>query len=108
MAATFDRLSNGRVLLNLVTGGDEAELRGDGLYEDHSTRYQTANEYVKIWREILTRSHTGEAFTFHGERLQVDDAKLLYPPVQNLIHLFGSVVLQMLLLNSRLSKSTPT
>ena len=52
MAATFDRLSNGRVLLNLVTGGDEAELRGDGLYEDHSTRYQTANEYVKIWREI--------------------------------------------------------
>ncbi|ELZ3611802.1 FMNH2-dependent alkanesulfonate monooxygenase [Acinetobacter baumannii] len=82
MAATFDRLSNGRVLLNLVTGGDEAELRGDGLYEDHSTRYQTANEYVKIWREILTRSHTGEAFTFHGERLQVDDAKLLYPPVQ--------------------------
>ncbi|WP_228270091.1 LLM class flavin-dependent oxidoreductase, partial [Acinetobacter oleivorans] len=42
MAATFDRLSNGRVLLNLVTGGDETELRGDGLYEDHETRYQTA------------------------------------------------------------------
>lgn len=82
MAATFDRLSNGRVLLNLVTGGDEKELQGDGVYEDHSTRYKTANEYVKIWREILTRSHTGESFTFHGERLKVDDAKLLYPPVQ--------------------------
>lgn len=64
MAATFDRLSNGRILLNLVTGGDEQELKGDGLYEDHSTRYQTASEYVKIWREILTRSHTGESFTF--------------------------------------------
>ncbi|WP_141679031.1 LLM class flavin-dependent oxidoreductase, partial [Acinetobacter baumannii] len=47
----------------------------------HSTRYQTAIEYVKIWRRNLTRSHTGEAFTFHGERLQVHDAKLLYPPV---------------------------
>ncbi len=82
MAATFDRLSNGRVLLNLVTGGDEQELKGDGLYEDHATRYQTAAEYTKIWREILTRSHTGESFTFHGERLQVDDAKLLYPPIQ--------------------------
>jgi alkanesulfonate monooxygenase len=82
MAATFDRLSNGRILLNLVTGGDEQELKGDGLYEDHSTRYQTASEYVKIWREILTRSHTGESFTFHGERLSVDEAKLLYPPVQ--------------------------
>ncbi len=82
MAATFDRLSNGRVLLNLVTGGDEQELKGDGVYEDHATRYQTAAEYTKIWREILTRSHTGESFTFHGERLSVDDAKLLYPPVQ--------------------------
>ncbi len=83
MAATFDRLSGGRVLLNLVIGGDEQELKGDGLYEDHATRYQTAAEYTKIWREILTRSHTGESFTFHGDRLKVDDAKLLYPPVQH-------------------------
>lgn len=82
MAATFDRLSNGRILLNLVTGGDEQELKGDGVYEDHATRYQTAAEYVKIWREILTRSHHGEAFSFKGQRLQVDQAKLLYPPVQ--------------------------
>jgi alkanesulfonate monooxygenase len=82
MAATFDRLSNGRILLNLVTGGDEEELRGDGLFEDHSTRHQTASEYVKIWREILSRSHSGESYSFHGERLQVEGAKLLYPPVQ--------------------------
>ncbi|WP_074383811.1 FMNH2-dependent alkanesulfonate monooxygenase [Acinetobacter pseudolwoffii] len=82
MAATFDRLSGGRVLLNLVTGGDEQELKGDGVYEDHKTRYKTATEYTTIWREILKRSHTGESFTFHGERLSVDDAKLLYPPIQ--------------------------
>ena len=82
MAATFDRLSNGRVLLNLVTGGDEQELKGDGVYEDHKPRSKTATEYTTIWREILKRSHTGESFTFHGERLSVDDAKLLYPPVQ--------------------------
>ena len=82
MAATFDRLSNGRVLLNLVTGGDEQELKGDGVYEDHATRYKTAAEYTTIWREILKRSHTGESFTFNGERLQVEDAKLLYPPIQ--------------------------
>jgi len=82
MAATMDRLSGGRVLLNLVTGGDEQELKGDGVYEDHKTRYKTAAEYTTIWREILTRSHTGESYTFKGERLQVEDAKLLYPPVQ--------------------------
>lgn len=82
MAATFDRLSGGRILLNLVTGGDEKELQGDGVYEDHATRYQTATEYLTIWREILTRSHQGDAYSFHGQRLQVDDAKLLYPPLQ--------------------------
>lgn len=82
MAATFDRMSNGRLLLNLVTGGDEKELKGDGIFEDHTTRYQTASEYTTIWREILTRSHQGESFDFEGERLQVEDAKLLYPPVQ--------------------------
>lgn len=82
MTATMDRLSGGRVLLNLVTGGDEQELKGDGVYEDHKTRYQTAAEYTTIWREILTRSHTGESYSFKGERLQVEDAKLLYPPVQ--------------------------
>lgn len=82
MAATFDRLSSGRVLLNLMTGGDEEELKGDGVYEDHATRYQTATEYTTIWREILSRSHHGESFTFHGEHLSVDDAKLLYPPIQ--------------------------
>ena len=82
MAATLDRLSDGRVLLNLVTGGDEQELKGDGVYEDHAARYETAAEYTAIWREILTRSHSGESFSFHGERLSVDGAKLLYPPVQ--------------------------
>ncbi len=30
MAATLDRLSGGRVLVNLVTGGDPDELAGDG------------------------------------------------------------------------------
>src|ERR1700736_4600354 len=30
MAATFDRLSNGRLLINVVTGGDQAEMLADG------------------------------------------------------------------------------
>lgn len=74
MAATFDRLSGGRVRLNLV-GGDEQELKGDGVYEDHATRYKTAAEYTTIWREILKRSHSGESFTFHGEHLSVEGCK---------------------------------
>jgi alkanesulfonate monooxygenase len=40
MAATFDRLSNGRLLINVVTGGDPGELEGDGLFADHDQRYE--------------------------------------------------------------------
>ena len=82
MAATFDRLSGGRLLINLVTGGDQKELEGDGVFLDHATRYEESSEFIRIWREIITRSHTGETFDFDGKHLQVKGAKLLYPPVQ--------------------------
>ena len=32
MTATFDRLSNGRLLINVVTGGDPDENKGDGIF----------------------------------------------------------------------------
>ncbi|MEO5796688.1 MAG: FMNH2-dependent alkanesulfonate monooxygenase [Rhodoferax sp.] len=82
MAATFDRLSGGRLMINLVTGGDQTELEGDGVYLDHAQRYQQSAEFIRIWREILARSHNGESFDFEGEHLSVKGAKLLYPPVQ--------------------------
>ncbi|MDH6168933.1 alkanesulfonate monooxygenase [Variovorax boronicumulans] len=82
MAATFDRLSGGRLLVNLVTGGDQSELEGDGVYLDHASRYEQSAEFIRIWREILTRSHDGQSYDFEGKHLSVKGAKLLYPPVQ--------------------------
>jgi alkanesulfonate monooxygenase len=82
MAATFDRLSGGRLLVNLVTGGDQAELEGDGVYLDHASRYEQSAEFIRIWREIIARSHDGQSFDFEGKHLSVKGAKLLYPPVQ--------------------------
>lgn len=82
MAATFDRLSGGRLLINLVTGGDQAELEGDGVFQDHASRYEQSAEFIRIWREIITRSHKGESYDFEGNHLSVKGAKLLYPPVQ--------------------------
>lgn len=83
MAATFDRLSGGRLLVNLVTGGDQTELEGDGVYLDHAARYEQSAEFIRIWREILARSHSGQAFDYEGRHLSVKGAKLLYPPVQD-------------------------
>ncbi|MGR4869799.1 FMNH2-dependent alkanesulfonate monooxygenase [Variovorax sp. LARHSF232] len=82
MAATFDRLSGGRLLVNLVTGGDQAELEGDGVFLDHAARYEQSAEFIRIWREIIARSHRGESFDFDGKHLRVKGARLLFPSVQ--------------------------
>jgi alkanesulfonate monooxygenase len=81
VAATFDRLSGGRLLVNLVTGGDAEELAGDGLFLDHAVRYQLSDEFLTIWREVLARSHDGRSLDFDGKQLQVKSAKVLYPPL---------------------------
>jgi alkanesulfonate monooxygenase len=82
MAASFDRLSGGRLLINLVTGGDRAELEGDGVFLDHAERYEQSAEFIRIWREILERSHEGGTLDYEGEHLSVKGAKLLCPPLQ--------------------------
>jgi len=82
MAATFDRMSRGRLLINLVTGGDQAELEGDGVFLDHAQRYEQSAEFIRIWREIIARSHDNQAFDFEGKHLSVKGGKLLYPSIQ--------------------------
>ncbi|MBZ8143622.1 alkanesulfonate monooxygenase, partial [Rubrivivax gelatinosus] len=82
MAATLDRLSGGRLLVNLVTGGDAEELAGDGQFLDHAARYEESAEFIRIWREILARSHDGGSFYYEGRHLRVKGARLLYPPLQ--------------------------
>jgi len=78
MAATLDRLSEGRVLINVVTGGDPAEAEGDGVFLDHDARYQKTDEFLSIWRRVLA----GETLSFEGRHLSVKNAKLLFPSLQ--------------------------
>jgi alkanesulfonate monooxygenase len=39
MAATFNRLSAGRCLINVVVGGVPVELAGDEIFLEHDERY---------------------------------------------------------------------
>lgn len=78
MAATFDRLSNGRLLINVVTGGDPVELAGDGLHLSHDDRYHLTDEFLTIWREVVR----GNEVTHKGDYLDVERGKLLFPTVQ--------------------------
>lgn len=78
MTSTLDRLSGGRVLLNVVTGGDPAESEGDGVFLGHDERYAATTEFLAIYRRVLG----GETVEHSGEHLRVRGARLLYPPVQ--------------------------
>lgn len=82
MAATFDRLSKGRLLINVVTGGDQAEMEADGLHANHAERYEISDEFLKVWRASLAGEGGDAGFDFEGKHIQVKGAKTLYPPIQ--------------------------
>ncbi|AZB41922.1 alkanesulfonate monooxygenase, FMNH(2)-dependent [Bacillus sp. FJAT-42376] len=78
MAASFDQLSNGRLLLNIVTGGNPAEQAGFGNYLDHDQRYDLTDEFLTIWRDVLQ----GKTVDFEGKHLSVKGAHVPEQPIQ--------------------------
>lgn len=78
MAATLDRLSGGRLLINVVTGGDPVENKGDGIFLSHAERYQVTREFLDVYSRLLK----GEKVDFEGEHIRVEGAEILFPPVQ--------------------------
>jgi len=71
-AVALDRISNGRLLINVVTGGQPKELAGDGLLLDHDERYALTAEFLYIWRRLLTDGKVD----FTGRHLTAREAKL--------------------------------
>ncbi|WP_394843802.1 FMNH2-dependent alkanesulfonate monooxygenase [Pendulispora brunnea] len=78
MTSTFDRLSQGRLLLNVVTGGDPGEAEGDGIFLSHDERYAATAEFLAIYKRVLA----SETVDYEGKHLRVRGAKLLFPPLQ--------------------------
>jgi alkanesulfonate monooxygenase, FMNH(2)-dependent len=77
-AATLDRLSNGRALFNIVTGGDPEELAGDGVFLDHRERYAESAEFTRVWRRVSE----GETVDYEGKYVKVRGARLMFKAVQ--------------------------
>jgi len=78
MTATLDRVSNGRLLINVVTGGDPVENKGDGIHYSHEERYEVTEEFINIYKAVLR----GEDVTTKTKHFDIEDAKLLFKPVQ--------------------------
>ena len=84
MAATFDRLSAGRLLINVVTGGDPRQLAGDGLFLGHDERYAMTDEFLTIWRRLLSAERvdfSGEYLRLEGGEVQLQPLQKPYPPI---------------------------
>ncbi|MFT3809338.1 MAG: LLM class flavin-dependent oxidoreductase [Micropepsaceae bacterium] len=84
-AAALDRLSRGRALLNVVTGGSTKALSADGLFLDHDQRYVQTAEFMEIWRRLSD----GETVSFEGQYLKIEKGRLLFPFVQRPPIYFG-------------------
>jgi len=79
MVATLDRFSGGRLLINVVAGGDTEELAGDGILLDHDERYELTDEFLEVWRDLCE----GERVQFEGEYVKCVGGTLsVGPPLQ--------------------------
>ena len=78
MTATLDRISNGRLLVNVVTGGDPVENAGDGIFLSHDERYEVTREFLSVYSALLR----GETVRHEGKHIRIEDGQLLYPSTQ--------------------------
>jgi alkanesulfonate monooxygenase len=77
MATTFQWQSQGRLMLNVVTGGESSEQRAFGDFLPKEARYARCGEFLDIVRRLWTSE---EPVTAVGEHLQVEQAVLARHP----------------------------
>jgi alkanesulfonate monooxygenase len=72
MAATFSAHAPGRLLLNVVTGGESHEQRAYGDHLDKAERYRRCDEFLSVVRRLWA----GETVTHRGTHLDIEVASL--------------------------------
>ncbi|MGB3481020.1 MAG: LLM class flavin-dependent oxidoreductase [Mycobacterium sp.] len=73
--STYQRFTGNRLALNIVTGGDDAEMHRYGDRVDKSARYRRTGEFLAIVRGIWSNPE----FSFGGEFYDIDAATTAYP-----------------------------
>ncbi len=66
--ATLDQLTEGRAVVHLISGGNDAEQARQGDYLPKDRRYARTSEYIDLlrraWSEPAAFSHAGEFYRF--------------------------------------------
>ncbi|MBM36776.1 MAG: alkanesulfonate monooxygenase [Acidimicrobiaceae bacterium] len=70
MASTYQRMSGGRLLINIVTGAEPRELNRFGDWLDKDARYERTGEFLGIMRNALS----GDPYDFDGKHYRVAEA----------------------------------
>ena len=77
MATTFQNQSGGRLLLNIVTGGEPAEQKAFGDFLSKDERYERCDEFLTVVRELWDH---GDPVNFTGKYISVEQARLQSAP----------------------------
>jgi alkanesulfonate monooxygenase len=75
-AATFQRISKGRLLLNIVSGGDSVEQRRFGDHLDHDRRYERTDEFIAVLRGVSEGLEPDQSFDFVGKHFDIESARI--------------------------------
>ncbi len=86
MAATFQRISGGRLMLNVVVGGEDAEQARFGDFLAKEARYDRADEFLTVVRAAWD----GEPTDFAGEHVRVEGAQVVPAQPWPRVYLGGS------------------
>lgn len=74
----LDQALNGRLLLNIVAGGDEKELAAEGIFLNHDQRYEITDEFITVWHDLLQ----GKTVNYKGKYIQVENARNIFESIQ--------------------------
>ena len=69
MASTYQRISGGRLKINIVTGAEQVELAKFGIWEDKETRYERTGEFMKVMKAAWAETpfdHSGVHYRVEG------------------------------------------
>jgi alkanesulfonate monooxygenase len=76
MAATFQRHSQGRLLLNVVVGGEPHEQKAYGDFLSKDERYERCHEFLEIVKSLWTSGPVNYA----GKHFRVEEASIPQKP----------------------------
>lgn len=76
---TLQEITDHRLLLSVLTGGDSSEHHAYGDLVNHDDRFARAGEFLRVVKQAWKGRASGPGFSHHGAHYRVEAAGLLRP-----------------------------